>query len=753
LPARSWGPLNILEHVGRGTFGDVYRAWDTRLDREVALKILRRRDHDDVHASTVIEEGRLLARVRHPNVVTVYGAERVGEQVGVWMEFIHGKTLEQELRERGSFSVDRVIQIGVDLADALATVHRAGMIHGDVKTHNVMCGPDGRTVLTDFGAGFELDETVDGGARDLAGTPVCVAPEVLAGLPATAASDVYSLGVLLYHLLTGAYPVRGRTLEAVREAHAQGTRTPLSAARPDLPAGFTRIVDRALDPDPQKRYDGPDALRTALAELAPGPRVERREPRGRFIVIAAGLVLAVGLAAAPLWWRSGTPTIAVLPFANQSTDPNNEFFVDGLTDEIIRNLSVIEGLDVRSRSSSFAFKGKTRNIPDVVRQLDVTHVLEGSVLRSGGQLRIIAALIRTADNVPVWSQKFERESRDIFAILDEISLSIVNAMRVNLGRGRRRYEANEEAYELYLRARANADPVGPARARVAAGLFEQVIAKDPAFAPAYAGLAEAWAAISVGRGEASEAPDRAFAIMQPAAEKALQLDPRLAEAHAALGVVRSRERNWKEAEAAFHRAIDLNPSLSSVRMNFVQSTLWQQGKVDESLRQNRAALRSDPLSLDVQRQLAHLLVSAERYDESLEIGRRVLAAEPDHVHARQVFARALFHKGDREEAIKRFEQLGTRSQNMLGYAYAASGRRAEAEAIAVERKNFPATVALVHAGLGNKDEAFKALERMADERDPRVGQYLTYPELAGLRGDPRMEALRRTLAQPYAAKK
>lgn len=267
-PGTFWGPLKIIEHIGRGTFGDVYRAWDSRLDREVALKVLRRKARDDsAHASTVIEEGRLLARVRHPSVVTVYGAERVGGQVGVWMEFVQGRTLEQELRDRGPFDVERVIRIGIDLSGALSSVHRAGLIHRDVKAQNVMYERDGRLVLTDFGAGREIDDTPDDQTRDLAGTPVCLAPEVLAGQPATPGSDVYSLGVLLYHVLTGAYPVRGRSLNEVREAHARGTRTSLAVARPDLPDPLVHIVDVAIDPDPDQRYESPEVLGTALASL------------------------------------------------------------------------------------------------------------------------------------------------------------------------------------------------------------------------------------------------------------------------------------------------------------------------------------------------------------------------------------------------------------------------------------------------------------------------------------------------------
>jgi TolB-like protein/predicted Ser/Thr protein kinase len=619
-PGDSWGPLRILEHVGRGTFGDVYRAWDSRLDREVALKILRHREHDDVRVSTVIQEGRLLARVRHPSVVTVYGAERIAGQAGVWMEFIHGKTLEQELSDHGTLNVDRVAGIGIDLADALSTIHHAGLIHGDVKTHNVICASDGRTVLTDFGAGLELDETLLGDSRNVAGTPVCIAPEVAMGGAPSPASEVYSLGVLLYHLVTGTYPVAGKSLSEVRDAHAAGQRTPLSVARPDLPNAFVRIVDRAIDPIAESRYDSPAALGAELAvfrstrsaDAVPAFASARKRT---YAAITAVLFVALAFLSRPIWWKSETPTIAVLPFKNLSADPNSEYFVDGLTDEIIRNLSVIEGLNVRSRTSSFAFKDKPRNLREVASQLRANLVVEGSVLRSDGRLRINAQLVRSADDVPLWSGKFDRESHDIFAVQDEISRSIVNALRLNLGRGQRRYTANLEAYELYLRARAHADPVGTARARIAADLFEQVIAKDPAFAPAYAGLADAWAAISRSRGELSAPPDQAFAVMQPAAQKALELDPLLAEGHAAMGVVFTRDRKWKDAEAAFGRAIDLNPNLSSVRLNLAMSTLLPQGKVDESLRHVRAALAVDPLSLDLQRFMAYILVSAGAYDE------------------------------------------------------------------------------------------------------------------------------------------
>lgn len=320
-----WGPLKVIEHVGRGTFGDVYRAWDSRLDREVALKVLRRRERDDpAHASSVIEEGRLLARVRHPNVVTVYGAERINGQVGVWMEFVHGMTLEEELRDRGPFHIDAAIMIGIELADALSTVHRAGLIHRDVKAQNVLRDRDGRLVLTDFGAGCELQETGDSGAREPAGTPAYVAPEVLAGRLATPQSDVYSLGVLLYHLVTAAYPLRGRSLKEVREAHASGTRTPLAVERPDLPDAFVRIVDRALDPNPANRYETLEAMGSELASLrasalvgraddVPGPR------RWRWWLVPIVLALIAGVAL----WRAVGSDDAGRSGESPSTSPLN----------------------------------------------------------------------------------------------------------------------------------------------------------------------------------------------------------------------------------------------------------------------------------------------------------------------------------------------------------------------------------------------------------------------------------------------
>ena len=298
VPA-SWGPLTIIERVGRGTYGDVYRARDPKLDRPVALKLLRRRDKGgEALESAVIEEGRLMARIRHPNVVTVYGAERIDGRVGLWMEFVGtGRTVEDELRASGPFAVADVAAVGRDLAAALGAVHRAGLLHRDVKAQNAIRGDDGRVVLTDFGAGHQVADAENLDDQGLAGTPLYLAPEVLNGAPASVASDLYSLGVVLFHIATGSFPVRGRTVTEVRRAH-QGPRQHVANERTDLPSSLAGVIDRLTDPDPQARFSSASQVEAALAQ----PGLRRRS----IVISAAAAVIVVAAALAAVAWRAGS---------------------------------------------------------------------------------------------------------------------------------------------------------------------------------------------------------------------------------------------------------------------------------------------------------------------------------------------------------------------------------------------------------------------------------------------------------------
>ena len=672
-----WSHLRLVEPIGRGAFGEVYRAWDTRLDREVALKLLPAdRSPGNRAASSIIHEGRLLAKVRHPNVVSIYGAEQIGDQIGLWMEFVRGHTLEHILDQRKAVSVAEAVGIGLELCRAVSAVHGAGLLHRDIKAHNVMRADDGRIVLMDFGTGRELE---DDATSDLAGTPLYLAPEVLQGQRATVRSDIYSLGVLLYHLVAGSYPVQARTVREVRTAHERGERTAVQTARRDMPPKLARVIERAIDARPEQRYESADALCADLAALRPRPRLVR-------LAYAAGMTAATILVVGMGWEVAGRqvsssrtpsallaglaglntvgavnvrPIIAVLPLKNLSAEPDSEYFVDGLTDEIIRNLAVIKGLEVRSRTSSFAFKDKPRNLQDVGDQLGVNLVVEGSIMRSGKRLRIDAQLVQVAGDVPLWAERYDRELKDIFAIQDEISRAIVNKLRLTLGTGQRRYDTHLEAYEPYLKARVLVGRRGFLPAQQAVQLFEQAIARDPSFAPAYAGLADAYASASMdipGPLRPNVIPsETALALMRPAAETALQLDPMLAEAHAAMGLLHSRKRDWQKAEESFRRAIVLNPGLTAIYTNYSSAILLPLGKLDEAERLLRAAFQTDPLSLEVRRGMGHLQIIAGRYEEAIHNLEHVRTVDPDFPYVDLHLARALTFAGRLAEALPRWE--------------------------------------------------------------------------------------------------
>jgi TolB-like protein/DNA-binding winged helix-turn-helix (wHTH) protein/Flp pilus assembly protein TadD len=479
----------------------------------------------------------------------------------------------------------------------------------------------------------------------------------------------------------------------------------------------------------------------------------RAEPEARSVprwipgAAFAGFVLLLVVGA---WWvtrqKPAPYSIAVLPLQNLSGDPGNDYFSDGLTDEIISNLSIIDGLEVKSRTSSFAFKGVPRDIHQVGAQLNTSLVLEGSVLRSDNKLRINVQLIRVSNDIPLWSGRYDRELKDVFAIQDDISRAIVNELRLKLGGGQRRYNTNLEAYDDYLRAGVllNITPgYGHNTIEKSIPLFEETIAKDPNFAPAYAGIANAYAYLSVTPRGFS--PALAYSKMREACEKALNLDPLLAEAHACMGLVHSRDRDWQGSEKSFRRALELNPNLSAPRQDFAMWVLAQEGKYDEALREARTAVRLDPLSDRARNNVNYILVLDGQYEEALADCRKILARDPGDGAALQLLARILVQQGQIDEGITTLERLGKGSESLLGYAYARAGRRDDAEKIAAQHRDWPWLQALVYAGLGDKDRAYEGLKQMAAIQDPRAAAYLEYPELSILRGDSRREEFRRSL--------
>ncbi len=486
----------------------------------------------------------------------------------------------------------------------------------------------------------------------------------------------------------------------------------------------------------------PAFRQTVKEESSPGLERDLPPPgkRLRLWIGLAGVTLSLGGLA--WWWfqRPGAPiSIAVLPLTNLSQDPANEYLADGLTDEIIRNLSIIDGLAVRSQTSSFVFKGQPRNVREAGKQLQADYILEGSVLRAGTKLRINAQLVRVRDDFPLWSGKYDRELTDVFAIQDEISRGIVNGLRLKLGRGQRRYETSTEAYDLYLRARAFEDQSGLSGLEKSVPFFEKTIVKDPSFAPAYAGLAVAHAGIS--GFDRFDAAERSLMIskMQAAAQKAIELDPLLAEAHYALGMMYARDAQWDESEKSFRRSLVLDPNNAFTRNDLILYLLLPLGRIEEALAQARIADKTDPLSPQVQRIYRLVLFSVGRVEEG-------------SAHCPQPCAEALILKGRASEAIPILEEqfngrLSASGSGMLGRAYALVGRREEAEKIATAQWR-PIEQASIFAAMGDKDRAFEALNRAIPLGPVRVGRDLTYAEFALLRGDIRVRALRKKVGLP-----
>jgi TolB-like protein len=597
----------------------------------------------------------------------------------------------------------------------------------------------------DFGTGREVE---DASGSDLTGTPLYLAPEVIRGEPATRQSDIYNLGVLLYHLLTGSYPVRGASIADLRRAHERGTRVALAAARPDLPRRLAGAIDRALDPRPERRQASADALGVDLARARSG-----RPGRG-LVAAAAATLLVAGAASWFAATQTGTPpavlaaherpVIAVLPFANESSEEGSELFVDGLTLEIIRSLAEIEGLDVRSATSTFALKGRPRDVAAIGAQLTANLLLDGSVLRSGHQLRVHAQLVLVSSNVPVWSDRFDRTLDDVFAIQDEISRAIVNALRMKLGRLQRRYDTNPQLAERYLRARALVQRNGPGHDQALA-IFQEVVAADPTFAPAHAGIASALAKQSLTYPNVDPtniSPEAANRLIRPAATKALELDPLLAEAHAAMGLVHATDLDWAESERAFRRALELNPGQSHVYGDFVLATLWPQGRVQESVAVLERAVDIDPLSPFMWRLLGRMQLLSGAYADALSTFDRMAQLDPAFPIG---FLRneAMVLSGRVDEAIAAMEKQGAGTHGVLGYAYAVGGRRSDAEALAARNHDFPQRQVLIYAGLGDADRMFDALDRLAAINARRALAYAAHPELDFAKSDPRMTAFRR----------
>jgi TolB-like protein/tRNA A-37 threonylcarbamoyl transferase component Bud32/Tfp pilus assembly protein PilF len=757
---QAWGRLRVIERIGSGASADVYRAWDPVLDREVALKVLTRDDATTGDHELVVQEGRLLARVKHPNVVSVFGAERIGNSIGIWMEFVQGRTLEKLLHDFGCLGADEICVIALQLSRALAAVHAAGLLHRDIKAQNVMRDDLGRIVLMDLGAGREAVAAPAANRTDQTGTPLYLAPEVLHGEAASVRSDVYSLGVLLYHLATKSYPVLATTVDDLRQAHATRTRARLRDRRPDLPDQLVRVIERAIAPEPARRFESAGALEAALVESL----TEIESPiraAGRRRALVTALLAVVMLVLGGLVWRNdeapaatrGVTSLAVLPLQARGGDA--DYFAQGITESLSSRLARTGSTRVIAHTSTMQYRNGDQALTHIARELNVDALVTGSVGRTNGRVILEARLVDPSSGRVLWKDRFDApvdeapglEARAADAIAAAVEGRSARAPLESADTG----TLDPGAHEAYLRGRYFLNQRRGDTLLKSVPLFEQALGLSPTYAHAYSGLADAF--ILLGAYGVLPMAD-AYPKARAAALQALQLDDTLAEAHVALAAVAAEyEWNTTAAERHFKSAIALNPGYSLAHQWYAD-LLSGMMRHDEAIREATRAYELDPLSPMVQVSRAVKFYEARRYESAIRELKQVVLLHPGFAPGYTHLGMAYVKTGAFADAIaslREAQRLGHESSTdihaLLGYAYAAAGQHEQARAIlkdllaAKARQPVKAfTIATIYAELGDLDVAFKWLERAYQDREWLIPYMKTLPTLDALRNDPRFEA-------------
>ena len=728
----------VERELGRGGMATVYLARDLKHGRHVALKVL----HPELAASLGPERFRLeietVARLQHPHILAVHDSGETAGQLWFTMPFVEGESLRDRLRREQQLPLEVALRVATDAARALQYAHEHGVIHRDVKPENLLLTKDGSTLIADFGIARALsrgdDRLTETGIS--VGTPAYMSPEQAAGdRTLDARTDVYALGAVLYEMLAGEPPFTGPTAQAVIAKRFGGNVPSVRRVRPSVPVKVERAVMKALAMVPADRFETMAQFAAALRDDLPyvDPSIPEREE---------------------------APSIAVLPFVNLSADPDNEFFTDGMTEELITALTRAGGLRVAARSSSFAFKGGAADVRSVAERLGVQAVVEGSVRRDGNRLRVTVELVNASNGYQLWSERYDRELRDVFAVQDEISLTIAAKLKGELvnetGRVAKRYTDNLEAYQLYLRGRAHWNMRGRGLGR-AVGYFQHALYEDPEYALAYTGLADSYSLLAF---YGYHPPDEVFPKARVAAERALALDASLAEAYGSLGFIRLYyDWNLEESRRALERALALSPG-------YVPGHMWlaaahaADGNVDESIVEGKRAVTLEPLSSAARAHLAWVLYLGRKPAEAEAEALRALEIEPTRGFSLWVLGQTKLALGRQGEAVKALERacelwpdnswmMATRAQLLV-----EAGRETDARPVldALKRRGAseyvrPSSLALIEASLGHEDLAFQWLERARAERDMPLLFLAMDPQFDMLRKTDRWRELDRTAAK------
>jgi serine/threonine protein kinase/Tfp pilus assembly protein PilF len=731
------GRYVIERPLGEGGMAVVFLARDVRHERSVALKVLRPELSREIGPDRFLREIKLAARLTHPHILPLFDS---GESDGLLfyvMPNMEGQSLRDRIAKEKMLSLDEALRITREVASALDYAHRQGVVHRDVKPANILMH-DGSALVADFGIGKAM--TAASGAITQTGfalgTPAYMSPEqASADSDVDGRSDLYSLGCVLYEMLTGEQPFTGPTAQAVITKRFVAPVPHVQAMR-DVPDQLDAAVTQAMSRTPVDRYPSVGEFAEALAMI----QRDSHTPTGS---TPSAPVAATG------------KSVVVLPFANMSADPENEYFSDGMTEEIINALAKIPDLQVASRTSSFAFKGQTVDIEQIGTKLGVSSVVEGSVRKIGNRIRISAQLVDVANGYQLWSESYDRQLEDVFAVQDELSRAIVDALKGQLMGEQEEplvtpTTENIEAYTLYLKGRFFVNRVAEHDLQKALTLFEQALDADPGYARAYSGIADCWCNLA----DDWVAPEEAYPKGKSAAVRAIQIDPTLGEAHTSLGKVLCwYEWDFDGASKALAEAVEHNPHYAEAHFVY-GSTLPAVGRLPEAIEEMRKALALDPLSAHFSRWLGRFLVYAERYDAAIQQSHESLEIEPSYFQAYLDIGAAELALGNPEASLTAFRKAQSLSTAVRSYdamivrPLVALGESEEATAI-MERLEQQSkheyfrdeVLAMGFGALGDLDRGFARLQKALEERSAGLIYLHLDPGYQPFRADPRFKEM------------